>query len=249
MNDNYNFNFKYNSHTFVKFCLMLLILSGNITYAQVKAYEAILQGDYLAIKVVIPSQNTPCFSIKRVELLELTTKNRITAKSLEGPLKDLPAGNQQFLWNYKKDNGYFNGDFDILVYLEACPPKTSSKILLKLLVGSTGIITGVMANAIKSTFDSKVATLTTLENTLPQVNGQFTSQSDLNNWNNAYADAKASQKTSLLNALVAGSVLSFAYEVYLLARKPPKMNTAHKILLHPSSGYTHITGLSLIYRF
>lgn len=262
MNDNYNFNFKYNSHTFVKFCLMLLILSSNITYAQVKAHEVILQGDYLAIKVVIPSEIAPCFSIQRVELLELTTKNRIIAKSLEGTLKDLPAGNQQFLWNYKKDNGYFNGDFDILVYLEACPtkvepipvkiitpPKTSSRILLKLLVGSTGIITGVMANATKSTFDSKVATLTTLENTLPQVNGQFTSQSDLNNWNNAYADAKASQKTSLLNALVAGSVLSLAYEVYLLARKPPKMNTARKILLHQSSGYTHITGLSLIYRF
>ena len=250
MNDNYNSEYN-NNYPLVKvFFFLLMIFSSNITYSQIKAYEAILQGDYLIIKVVIPSENAPCFSIQRVELLELTTKKRITAKSLEGSLKDLPAGNQQFLWNYKKDNGYFNGDFDILVYLDSCPiKKTSSQIVLKLLVGSTSIITVVMANAIKSTFNNKVATLTTLENTIPQVNGQFTSQSDLNNWNNAYADAKASQKTGLLNILVASSILSFAYEAYLLARKPPKMNTAHKILLHPSSGYTHITGLSLIYRF
>lgn len=254
MNDNYKL--------LLKFCFLLLILSTNITYGQVKAKEAFLQGDYLVIKVIIPSENAPCFSIKRVELLELKSKNKIIAKSLEGSLKDLPTGSQQFLWNYKKDNGYFNGEFDILVYLEACPikvepttveiitpPKTSSKILLKLLVGSTGIITGVMANAVKSTFDSKVATLTTLENTLSQVNGQFTSQSDLNNWNNAYADAKVAQKTGLLNALIAGSVLSFVYEAYLLARKPPKMNTAHKIFLNPSSGYAYNAGVSLIYRF
>lgn len=81
------------------------MLSSSLTYSQIKAHEAILQGNYLAIKVVIPSANTPCFNIQRVELLELTTKNKIIAKSLEGSLKDLATGNQQFFWNYKKDNG------------------------------------------------------------------------------------------------------------------------------------------------
>ena len=265
------------NYPLVKLFFFLLMLSSSITYSQIKAHEAILQGDYLAIKVVIPSANTPCFNIQRVELLELTTKNKIIAKSLEGSLKDLPAGNQQFFWNYKKDNGYFNGDFDILVYLDACPVKVkpipfeivnppekevkfdnvnatptnsgSSQIILKLLVGGTGVTTAVMASSIKSTFNSKVATLTTLENTLSQVNGQFTSQTDLDKWNTAYADTKASQKTGLLNVLVAGSILSFAYEAYLLTKKPQKMSTTRKIFLYPSSGYTHITGLSLIYRF
>lgn len=126
---------------------------------------------------------------------------------------------------------------------------SSHHIVLKLLVGSTSIITGIMANSIKSTFNSKVATLTTLENTLLQVNGQFTSQSDLDKWNTTYADTKASQKTNLLNVLVAGSVLSFAYEAYLLTRKPHKMTATRKIYLYPSSGYTHFTGLSIIYHF
>ncbi len=255
------------TYRFALMCFLLLQLSNSITYAQekIKASDAFQQGDYLVIKLAIPALNTPCFSIQHVELVDLTTNTKIVAKSLEGTLKNLSAGNQQFLWNYKKDNIFLDSNYDVFVYLDACPinvepsvipeeKKTksgngSSRIALKLLVGGTGVITAIMANSIKSSFNSKVATLTTLNNTLTQVNGQFTSQSDLDTWNSAYANVKAAQQTGLLNALVAGSVLSFAYEVYLLASKPKKMTTTRKMSLSPSSDYTYNTGLSLIYRF
>ncbi|MGX7689503.1 hypothetical protein ACWA1C_20220 [Flectobacillus roseus] len=286
MNDNVSVM----TYRFVLLCFLLLLLSNGTIYAQekVKASDAFQQGDYLAIKVAIPASNTPCFSIQRVELVDLNSKTKIVAKSLEGTLKNLPAGNQQFLWNYRKDNIFLDSRYDIFVYLDACPvseiskpveelvkdvpnpitkkvvpspvpeeekkvipevSKGSSRIALKLLVGGTGIITAIMANSIKSSFNSKVATLTTLNNTLPQVNGQFTSQTDLDRWKTAYADAKAAQQTGLLNALVAGSVLSLAYEVYLLTSKPKKMTTTHKVSLSPSSDYTYNTGLSLTYHF
>lgn len=252
MNDNVSVM----TYRFALLCFLLLQLSNGITYAQekVKASDAFQQGDYLAIKVTIPASNAPCFSVQQVELVDLTTKTKIVAKSLEGVLKNLPAGNQQFLWNYKKDNVFLDSNYDVFVYLDACPinvepSKPSSRIALKLLVGGTGIITAIMANSIKSSFNSKVATLTTLNNTLTQVNGQFTSQTDLDTWNTAYANAKAAQQTGLLNALVAGSVLSLAYEVYLLTSKPKKMNTTRKMSLSPSSDYTYNTGLSLTYHF
>lgn len=259
--------------------VFLLIASSNKLHAQekVKASGAFLKGDYLVIQVTIPTSNAPCFSIQQVELMDLATKTKTVAKSLEGTLKNLPAGNQQFFWNYKKDEGYVSGDFEIIVSLEACPfpeiPPTiirrekeyvpakpdsnlisktktvPSRMALKLLVGGTGVITAIMANSIKSSFDSKVAILTTLENTLPQINGQFTSQADLDKWNTAYANAKAAQQTGLLNALVAGSVLSLAYEVYLVTSKSDKMNVTRKISLSPSADYRYNTGLSLIYHF
>jgi hypothetical protein len=264
------------TYRFALMCFLLLQLSNGITYAQekIKASDAFQQGDYLVIKLAIPALNTPCFSIQHVELVDLTTNTKIVAKSLEGTLKNLSTGNQQFLWNYKKDNIFLDSNYDVFVYLDACPinvestpvitkvvpsvipeeKKTksgngSSRIALKLLVGGTGVITAILANSIKSSFNSKVATLTTLNNTLTQVNGQFTSQTDLDTWNSAYANVKAAQQTGLLNALVAGSVLSFAYEVYLLASKPKKMTTTRKMSLSPSSDYTYNTGLSLIYRF
>ncbi|MDH4459832.1 MAG: hypothetical protein QE277_00305 [Flectobacillus sp.] len=267
-----NNNLSVMTYRFALLCFLLLQLSNGI-YAQekVKASDAFQQGDYLVIKVVLPTSNAPCFSIQQVELVDLTTKTKIVAKSLEGSLKNLPAGNQQFLWNYKKDNIFLDSNYDLFVYLDACPPinvepmpiitkeepkekkiesgKPSSRIALKLLVGGTGIITAIMANSIKSSFNSKVATLTTLNNTLTQVNGQFTSQTDLDTWNTAYANAKSAQQTGLLNALIATSVLSLAYEVYLLASKPKKMTTTRKMSLSPSSDYTYNTGLSLTYHF
>ena len=225
-----------------------LITRSNSLHAQekVKATTAFVQEDNLVIKVNIPSSKASCFSIQRVELLDLETKSTIVAKSLEGSFKYLPTGNHE-------------------LNLEACPlpPQKVERVIpvkkdliletkhsrvgLILLAGSTSIITAIVANSIKSTFNSKVAVLTELDTNLPQIDGQFTSQADLEKWNAAHTEAQNARKTGLLNTMVGCSVLSLAYEVYLLTSKPKKVT--HAIEIHPSSGYNYNTGLALTYKF
>ncbi len=110
-------------------------------------------------------------------------------------------------------------------------------LALKLSVASIGIISGIIANSIKSNFDSKVDQFNTLDRTLP-VNGFFNSQSDLDKWTLAYSDAQKAQKTALLNATVATSILSLGYELFLLTTKV-KVQT-RKTILVPSISSTSL---------
>ncbi|MEA5138569.1 caspase family protein [Arcicella rigui] len=110
-------------------------------------------------------------------------------------------------------------------------------LTLKLSVATIGIISGIIASSIKSNFDSKVEQFNTLDKTLP-VNGYFNSQSDLDKWNTAYSDAQKAQKTALLNAMVATSILSLGYELFLLTTKV-KVPT-RKTILRPSISNTSL---------
>ncbi|MGX7686434.1 hypothetical protein ACWA1C_04655 [Flectobacillus roseus] len=112
---------------------------------------------------------------------------------------------------------------------------------LKIAVGVIGVATAVMANSIKSNFNSKLAILKSLDTS---VNNEFLSKSELDKWTAAAADAQAARQTGLLNALVIGSALSFGYEIFLLATK---VKVKEKGLgFQPS---THQTGISLTYKF
>ncbi|MDI9874800.1 hypothetical protein [Flectobacillus rivi] len=112
---------------------------------------------------------------------------------------------------------------------------------LKIAVGVIGVATAVMANSIKSNFNSKLAILKSLDTS---VNNEFLSKSDLDKWTAAAVDAQAARQTGLLNALVIGSALSFGYEVFLLATKVKVKEKG--LSFQPSS---HQTGISLTYKF
>lgn len=156
--------------------------------------------------------------------------------------KQIPFKNSSLNYDfYFRDRDVHNPDYkDTTINVYKPHPLT-----LKLSVATIGIISGIIASSIKSNFDSKVEQFNTLDKTLP-VNGYFNSQSDLDKWNTAYSDAQKAQQTGLLNAMVATSILSLGYELFLLTTKVKV--TTRKTILRPTISNTSL-GFAITHKF
>lgn len=242
------------------FCFFCSILSCQRGFSQ-KMIEGIGTPELTKGELKIEFKLTYCSNVKRVELVELSTNKRTILTPLKGELNNLSIGNHYVVFDYKTANLFVDDEFVLHVFIDSCASLVKEKkyvapevltktkykphsVLLKLGVAGVGVFAALSANSIKSDFDSKVKVLNDLSQSLPQVNEQLQTLNDLETWNNAYSEAQKAQKTGLLNAMVATSILSLGYEIFLLTTKTNKIDKGFSF--QPSST---LNGLSLTYKF
>lgn len=244
------------------FKLFFLLLITHISFGQ-KMIEATSTQDMLKGQLNINFKVSSCSKVVKVELLEFSTQKRTILSPLKGEVNNLSPGNHLLIFDLKSFGGINEKEFGCYVFIDSCKTQVNiperkvvthteaSKLQfkahpfgLKLGVGAIGILTAFMAKSIKNNFDDKVKTLNALDVSLPQIGGQLQTIKDLETWNSAYAEAQNAQKSGLMNAMVATSIIALGYEVFLFTTKTKKIEKG--LTIQPS---INSSGLSLTYTF
>lgn len=243
--------------------LFFILLSSN-SFGQFgqKMIEAISTQDMLKGELNINFKVTSCSKVVKVELVEFSTQKRTILSPLKGQVNNLSPGNHLLIFDFKASGLVVDKEYGCYVFIDSCKTQniperkvithtTVNKVQfkahpfsLKLGVGAVGILSAFMAKSIKNNFDEKVKALNALDSTLPQIGGQLQTLKDLETWNNAYTEAQNAQKSGLVNAMVATSIIALGYEVFLFTTKTKKIEKG--LTIQPA---TNSSGLSLTYIF
>ena len=217
--------------SFFCFCFLFSSLSFH-SWAQlkVKASGLVAKEEEFYISFKVPSTNDECYEIAKVELLNVSTQKVTVLNMMKGDIAQLRAGEHQVIWNFKENNFFIEDEFDIYIYLKpgSCqsavynPPVNTTSIVvdathkphslvLKLLTGTVGVASGLLAYSLKNNYDNKLSAFNSVEQSIMQNNGIINNEivraSDFATYSKAYEELKSAKNTGLLNTLVATSIL------------------------------------------
>lgn len=197
-------------------CSSYLLRSQSIT---LQPQEVRQEGDKIIIVYEVKGKSSACYKVKTVQFT--AGEQIVTATKLSGELINLTPGMRQMEWDYKADSFFADADVEVKITLENCIPIVYKphSVKLKIAVAGIGLAAGYLAYSIKNNFTTKVNKLNELSTSLPQVNGQITSQTDYDTWRKAYTEAESAKKSSLLNAFLGVAGAAGIYEIYLLTTK------------------------------
>ena len=233
---------------------------------KVKASGLVAKEDEFYISFKVPPTNDECYDIAKVELLNVSTQKVTVLNMMKGDIAQLRVGEHQIIWNFKENNFFTEDEFDVFIYLKpgSCqstvfnPPVNTVPIMidathkphslvLKLLTGTVGVASGLLAYSLKNNYDTKLSAFNSVEQSIMQNNGIINNEivraSDFATYSKAYEDLKSAKNTGLINTLVATSILSLGFEVFLLTTKV-KIKESNISLKPSTKGY----GLSFVYR-
>ncbi|MFN8348786.1 MAG: hypothetical protein U0X91_27555 [Spirosomataceae bacterium] len=227
--------------------LYLLCCSSYLSRSQtitLQPQEVRQEGDKIIIVYEVKGKPTACYKVKTVQFT--AGEKIITATKLSGELTNITPGTRQIEWEYKADSFFADTDVEVKITLENCMPFVYKphSLKLKIAVAGIGVAAGYLAYSIKNNFTSKVNKLNELSVSLPQVNGQITSQTDYDTWRKAYTEAENAKKSVLLNAFLGIAGVAGIYEIYLLTTK--RKVKMKGLTFNPP---TTSSGIGIAYRF
>lgn len=253
-----------NKHYSLLIYVCIIYLFSSLSFSiraqlKVKASGLVAKEEDFQISFIVPASNIDeCYDIAKIELLNLNTQKITVLNAPKGETTQLKKGEHIVTWNFKENNFFIEDEFDIHIYLKqsVCQSNTFGpmnsgaykprSMVLKVLTGAVGVASGLYALSLKSKYDSKQSVFNAVELSIfekgGEVNGEIYLASDYNKWKTAYNDLKAARNPGLLNTMVATSIISLGYEIFLLTTKAKIKDS--NFSLRPSANQY---GLSFVY--